>query len=175
MEQTLQGIYLLLTQNGFIDNNNIFRSYQNEGSVSPDNFIIFQIIGKSIKSTPVYKDDVINNKITYKNIAVLSVQADFYGELALDAVSQIEAYVNSRAANDYFKQNNILLSTYNNEQVQNLTGILDNKNYVSRYVLRFNLFSNYDLTVDQDYFDETEFNDNFTIYYVQNNTVIPNK
>lgn len=174
MDEVIKGIYIFLSKvsENFVLPENIYLGYQNEGSVNNDNFIIFYIIGKDIKSTPVYKDNIIDNQITYKNIAYVDFQVDVYGDNSLDVISKLEAYLNSRAANDFFKKNNINMSTFINQPVLNLSNILDNKNFTQRYTSRFTLFTNYDLTIDYDYFNYDEFKENFKLYLVQNNKII---
>lgn len=174
MEQIQQAIYLFIKEvsKNLLNDKYIFRANQNVGSVGKNDFIIYTILGKNILSTPVLKNKIDENLVNYDNINLVNIQVDFYGETSLEISSIAESYLNSRAANDFFKQNNLKVSTYICEPMVNMTAVLDNKNFVNRYVLRFTLFSNFSIDIHQTFFDNNEFNENFNVYLVQNDKVI---
>ena len=174
MEQIQQSIYLFLKyiSKDYVNDKNIFRANQNVGSVGKKDFIIYTILNKNILSTPAITDKIDEDLVNYNNINFVNIQADFYGENSLQVASICENYLNSRAANDFFNKNNLKISTYICEQMINMTNVLDNKNYVERYVLKFSIFSNFEINVEQTYFNHDEFNENFNVYLLQNNKVI---
>ena len=119
------------------DENNVFLGFQND-YVLPKNgaFIIFQLISHADLTSPSEQQLSANSRL-YQTVREATLQVDFYGANAVQASSMFASMLRSTDAANFLLQYGLGLCRP--EQVQNLTDTLDDKQYINRFMVQFNI------------------------------------
>ena len=125
----------------FTHKSNIFVAQQNNFVVPSDNsFITITELGTGANGLPVRVYDESLETEFYVIADIATYQLDFYGAYASNTAKRIRLVLLSQLATTYLSQ--FGSSVYQVKEIINATDSLDYEEYVSRFVLRFSLFSN---------------------------------
>lgn len=140
---------LLKLISDYYSTDNIFQGFLNNWTLPKhNNFIVISKIDSGSVGQPQHYYDKTNEITTYNNLDYTQFQIDFYGVNANLAAKKIRLAIQSRYATNFF-YDGYGYSVYKTEEVKNLTNLLDQGEYVDRYIIKFSLFDNNYLSTAQ--------------------------
>lgn len=130
----------------YYDTANVFLGYQNYyvADVANDFVIISNLLARQ-KYTPNREYNSITQEKILQGYNDIDYQIDMYGANAATASDTLYTILGSVVGSNFLRQYNSGIGRV--EDVKNLTGVNDRDNYMPRYMLKFSLLANNNITV----------------------------
>lgn len=126
---------------------NIFQAQQNNYTLPKANsFILITQLDSSILGHPDFGYNSLDETTTLVGYQATWFQVDFYGENSFTACNKFKLLLESSYATTFLSDLNF--SIYDVNDFSNLTNIFDSDKYLKRYTIKFRMFNNNRLDIN---------------------------
>lgn len=137
--------------------NVIVQAYQNNYAEPADgNFVVMTQLNGRDNGQPFYNYDADNETESFTALRHTKLQVDFYGKYAEDCCAKFRIALTAWYGSNFMNEYDATVAEV--DDMINLTAPLDRDQYQIRHAVRFALFNNTSITLDDPGFTETEQN-----------------